>query len=107
MIKRTWAVVAFIVMLALPRLAAAQEERRFEAFGNFSYLFADVGGSGFNDDASGPGFNAGATFFVNDWLGVGGELGYQRGDLDLPRILRRRWRGSRGVVPTSTSTKTS
>ncbi|MGD8329767.1 MAG: outer membrane beta-barrel protein [Acidobacteriota bacterium] len=86
MIKRTWLVAAFILTLALPRLAAAQEERRFEAFGNFSYLFADVGGSGFNNDVSGPGFNAGATFFINDWLGVGGELGYQRGDLDLPVI---------------------
>lgn len=81
-----WALLGAMALL-LPSAATAQEEKRFEAFGGFTYLFADVGGSGFVD-VSGPGFNAEFAFFLNDWLGLGAEVGYNTGgfDLDIPAI---------------------
>jgi len=81
----TVAVVACALVVVGPGVAAAQEDGDIEAFGGFSYLFADVGGSAFNE-ARGPGFTGGFTFFLNDWLGFGGELGYSSADLDLPVI---------------------
>lgn len=79
-------VVVGWALLVMPAGAAAQEEERpIEAVGSFSYLFADVEGSGF-DSAGGPGFTGSFAFFLNDWLGVGGEVGYNNGGLDLPRI---------------------
>lgn len=79
-------VVAFVMLM--PAAATAQEERRFEAFGGFSYLFADVGGSGLGlDDVGGAGFTGEFAFFLNDWLGLGAEVGYNRGGLDLPTIF--------------------
>lgn len=83
-------VAVFVLALATltPATATAQEERRFEGFGSFSYLFADVGGSGLGvNGVGGAGFAGEFAFFVNDWLGVGAEVGYHRGDLNLPGIL--------------------
>jgi len=87
MSKRFVLFVASVCALTLlvPHVAPAQEARQFEAFGSFSYLFADVGGSGLND-IGGVGFNGEFAFFVNDWLGVGAEVGYNKGDLDVPVI---------------------
>ena len=77
--------VVFFLGLLTPIAAAAQEDRRFEAFGSFSYLVADVGGSGLGlNDVSGAGFTGEFAFFLNDWLGLGAELGYNTGELDIP-----------------------
>ena len=89
MLKRFSLVVASALALALlmPSVAIGQEERRFEAFGNFSYLFADVGGGDLGlADVGGIGFNGEFAFFLNDWLGLGVEVGHNTGDLDIPVI---------------------
>jgi hypothetical protein len=89
MYQRTCASALLILSLALlaPDTATAQEDRRFEAFGSFSYLIADVGGSEFGlADVNGAGFTGEFAFFLNDWLGLGVEGGYNSGDLDLPVI---------------------
>lgn len=81
------AALLFALALLTPSAANAQENRRFEAFGGFSYLIADVGGSGVGlNDVSGPGFTGEFAFFLNHWLAVGAEVGYNTGTLDLPRI---------------------
>jgi len=77
-------VLVGVLAVALPAPASAQEEHRVEAVGGFSYLFADVGTGG--GEASGPGFNGSFAFFINDWFGVGGEVGYNHGGLDIPTI---------------------
>ncbi len=74
-----------VLTLSLPHDAVAQERRQFEAFGGFSYLVADVGGSDFAD-VSGPGFTGEFAFFLNDWFGLGAEVGYNAGDLGLPEL---------------------
>ena len=79
------AAVACVLVAVGPGAAAAQEDGDIEAFGSFSYVFADVGGSAFNE-ARGPGFTGGFAFFLNDWLGLGGELGYSSANLDVPVI---------------------
>ena len=61
------AALACAAALIGPGLAVAQEDGDIEAFGSFSYLFADIGGSAFNE-ARGPGFTGGFAFFLNDWL---------------------------------------
>lgn len=73
-----------IVALLAPSAALAQDERRFEAFGSFQYLFADVDGA--FDSFGGAGFNGEFAFFVNDWFGIGAEVGYNKGDIDFPPI---------------------
>jgi hypothetical protein len=78
------AAVACAVALIGPGIAFAQEGGDFEAYGGFSYLFADVGGT--FSDANGPGFSGGFAFFFDDWLGLGGEVGYSSAPLDLPVI---------------------
>ncbi len=89
MARRIWAPVAVLCVLAfiVPDSAMAQQDRRFEAFGSFSYLIADVGGNDLGlADARGVGFTGQFAFFLNDWLGLGTEVGYNNGDLDLPVI---------------------
>jgi len=85
--RRFCAVAALACAAALigPGLAVAQEDGDIEAFGSFSYLFADIGGSAFNE-ARGPGFTGGFTFFLDDWLGLGGEVAFSSADLDVPVI---------------------
>ncbi len=81
------AALALALALLMPPVAIGQEERRFEAFGNFSYLFADVGGGDLGlADVGGIGFNGEFAFFLNDWLGLGVEVGHNTGDLDIPVI---------------------
>jgi len=75
----------FLIALLAPTAAYAQEER-FELFGGFSYLFADVDGE-LDDDVRGAGFAGEFAFSINDWLGVGAEVGYNSGDLGIPAIL--------------------
>ncbi len=78
------AVVVCVLALSVPGAAGAQEARQFEAFGSFSYLIADVGGG--LTEVSGPGFTGQFAFFLNDWFGLGAEVGYNNGDLDVPVI---------------------
>lgn len=73
--------------LLMPHAATAQEARQFEAFGSFAYLIADVGGNDLGlSNVSGPGFTGEFAFFLNDWLGLGAEVGYATGDTGLPLI---------------------
>jgi hypothetical protein len=65
---------------------AGQEQGRGEAFGGFSYLWADTGDPGFEDGANGPGFLGEIAVFANDWFGVGAEVGLNAGDVDVPVI---------------------
>ena len=76
-----------VLALLAPHVATAQEARRFEAFGSFSYLIADVGGGDLGlGNVSGPGFTGEFAFFLNDWFGLGAEVGYNNGDIGLPVI---------------------
>ena len=38
------------------------------------------------DRGAGAGFNGEFAFFVNDWFGIGAEVGYNTADLDIPVI---------------------
>ena len=70
--------------LLLPSPAWAQDERRFEASGGFTYIFADVGGG--VADLKGPGFNGEFAYFLNDWFGLGAEVGYNQGSIEIPPL---------------------
>lgn len=80
---RVVAASLLLIGLLTPAPADAQEER-FEVVGGFSYLLADVDGE--LDDVHGAGFAGEFAFFINGWLGVGAEIGHNRGDLGIPVI---------------------
>lgn len=75
------------LFIVVPTAAWAQDQPRAEAFGSFSYLVGDTGDPEFEDYVEGIGFLGEFGFFLNDWLGVGAEVGLNAGDLDVPVVI--------------------
>lgn len=58
-----------------------------EVFGGFSYVVVDAGTGGLGrDDIGAIGARAQFAFYVNDWLGIAGELGYHTGEFEVLTI---------------------
>ena len=72
----------------LPGTAAAQsnDAPSYEVFGGFTYSILDTGAGFGIDEAVAIGAQGQFTFFVNDWFGIGGEVGYSWGEIEIPAI---------------------
>ena len=68
----------------LPAAASAQtgEAPSYEVYGGFAYTLIDAGLG--PRDTGAIGAQGQFTFFVNEWFGIAGEVGYGTGELEIP-----------------------
>ena len=77
-----------VIGFFLPGTAAAQSNDvpSYEVFGGFTYSILDTGAGFGIDEVGATGAQGQFTFFVNDWFGIGGEVGYSSGEIEIPAI---------------------